>query len=107
MPSNDFYYYFNYTRRMSQHSNAKGVAWVALVISVIALVFAWIAFNETGPSLDDRVESEVEQALETRQTQPTPTTTSPDRRQETNATPTNAQSETAPGASVGTTTDES
>lgn len=53
---------------MTQHSNAKGVAWVALVISLIALVFAWIAFNETGPSLDERVESEVEQALETMQT---------------------------------------
>jgi outer membrane biosynthesis protein TonB len=69
---------------MAHHSNAKGIAWIALVVSIIALIFAWIAFNETGPNLDDRVESEVEQALETMQTtqpetnQPATTTEQPD-----------------------------
>lgn len=72
---------------MAHHSNAKGVAWIALVISIIALIFAWIAFNETGPNLDDRVESEVERVLETRQT------TTPENNQ---STTTNQQPTTQP-----------
>lgn len=85
---------------MTQHSNAKGVAWVALVISLIALVFAWIAFNETGPNLDERVESEVQQVLETRQAPQESTST------ETGTTSTSSQAEGEPDADETTTTDQ-
>jgi len=90
---------------MTQHSNAKGIAWVALVIAVIALVFAWIAFNETGPSLDERVESEVEQVLETRQTQSSSVTTSSDA--EANNAATTTDTEPAIDTADGTSTNES
>lgn len=86
---------------MTQHSNAKGVAWVALVISLIALVFAWIAFNETGPSLDERVESEVDQVLETRQAPQQPTSTNA------STSSTSSQPEAGSDTDETTTTDQS
>jgi len=50
---------------MARRSNAKGVAWVALVIALIALIFSWIAFTRTGTQLNDTIEQAVEKQLET------------------------------------------
>jgi len=62
---------------MARRSNAKGVAWVALVIALIALIFSWIAFTRTGTQLNDTIEQAVEKQLETNfQTRQSPTTNS-------------------------------
>ena len=50
---------------MARRSNAKGVAWVALVIALIAFIFSWIAFTRTGTQLNDTIEQAVEEELET------------------------------------------
>jgi len=75
---------------MARRSNAKGVAWVALVIALIALIFSWIAFTRTGTQLNDTIEQAVEKQLETNfQTRQSPTTNS------TNTTPAATSSEDA------------
>lgn len=40
------------------------VAWVALIISLVALVLAWTAFNRAGVDLEAMVAAEVEDAAE-------------------------------------------
>ena len=73
---------------MARRSNAKGVAWVALVIALIALIFSWIAFTRTGTQLNDTIEQAVENQLETNfQTRQDPSANS------TNTTPTATSSE--------------
>ncbi|PSO45423.1 MAG: hypothetical protein BRC25_02305 [Parcubacteria group bacterium SW_6_46_9] len=73
---------------MARRSNAKGVAWVGLVIALIALIFSWIAFTRTGTQLNDTIEQAVEKQLETSfQTQQDPSANS------TNTTPTATSSE--------------
>lgn len=49
---------------MANRSNAKGVAWVALVLALVALVLAWVAFNRTGQDVEALVEQEVQEAIE-------------------------------------------
>lgn len=49
---------------MANRNNAKGVAWVALIIALIALVLGWIAFNRTGADLNQRIETRMQEAVQ-------------------------------------------
>lgn len=49
---------------MDNNNNGNGVAWTALVLAIIAIIFAWTAFNRAGADLGDIVEREVEQSVQ-------------------------------------------
>lgn len=44
-------------------SGASIVAWIALIIAVIALAISWVAYNRTGADLEDQIRTQVEQSL--------------------------------------------
>lgn len=46
------------------HRGASVVAWIALIVAVIALVIAWIAYNRTGADLEDQIQTQVQQSLD-------------------------------------------
>lgn len=39
------------------------VAWVALILALLALGFAWMAYNRTGEDLEDRIRQGVSEGL--------------------------------------------
>lgn len=41
---------------------ASAVAWTALVIAIISLVIAWMAYNRSGRDLEDRINDAIENA---------------------------------------------
>ena len=42
------------------HAVTKIIAWLALIIAILALALAWTAYDRTGADLDDQIESGVE-----------------------------------------------
>jgi hypothetical protein len=42
---------------------ASVVAWIALVISIIALIIAWMAYNRTGADLEKQIQIQVEKGI--------------------------------------------
>lgn len=69
---------------MARHNNAKGIAWIALVVALIALIFAWIAFTRTGSNIEERVRQEVRRINRTvNESQASPTSTSSDQSSQT------------------------
>jgi hypothetical protein len=50
---------------MEHHNNtASGVAWLALVVAILALILAWSAYNRAGQDLAVEVADELDQAAE-------------------------------------------
>lgn len=49
---------YDYTKQ-----KGSGVAWVALVVALIALVLAWVAFNRTGADVEEIIERESDQIM--------------------------------------------
>ena len=57
------------------------LGWVAVILAVLALVLAWMAYDRTGANLDERIKQQVQQAIpnttqgtdETNTTETTPT----------------------------------
>jgi len=47
-----------YTQRTSK------IGWLALIIAILALVIAWIAYNRTGANLEDTVQRQVSETLQ-------------------------------------------
>lgn len=48
---------------MNDRSNgASIVAWIALIVAIIALSLSWIAFNRTGADLEQRVQQQVQES---------------------------------------------
>ncbi|HCC04748.1 TPA: hypothetical protein DEP58_00400 [Patescibacteria group bacterium] len=43
--------------------SGDAVAWTAIVVAVLAMVFSWVAFNRSGVDVDQIVEQEFENAL--------------------------------------------
>lgn len=55
------------------------LGWVAVILAVLALVLAWMAYDRTGANLDERIQQQVQQAVpdtteETEGTDTAPTT---------------------------------
>lgn len=51
------------------------LGWVAVILSVLALVLAWMAYDRTGANLDERIQQQVQQAAsDTSQEEDTDTT---------------------------------
>ncbi len=42
----------------------SGVAWSALILSLLAIVFSWTAFNRSGQDVEDIVAREVEESTQ-------------------------------------------
>lgn len=48
----------------TRYTNAGSVvAWIALIVSVLALILAWVAYNRTGADLEDQIQTQVEQSI--------------------------------------------
>lgn len=43
--------------------------WLALILSLLALILAWMAYNRTGQDLENRVQQEVNRGVDTLQGQ--------------------------------------
>ena len=54
------------------------LGWLALLLSILALVLAWIAYDRTGGNLDDRIQQGVQQGVEGIQKEPEETNTTED-----------------------------
>ncbi len=44
---------------------ASAVAWLALIVAIVALILAWVAYNRTGEDLENQIQTQVEQSLNT------------------------------------------
>ena len=42
---------------------ASAVAWIALIISIIALSLAWMAYDRTGADLDQQIQTQVQESV--------------------------------------------
>lgn len=42
---------------------ASGVAWLALIIAIVSLSLAWVAYNRSGADLEEQIKREVNQAI--------------------------------------------
>ncbi|PLS82051.1 hypothetical protein CYG49_00240 [Candidatus Saccharibacteria bacterium] len=38
------------------------IAWIALIIAIIALALSWVTYNRTGPDLEDRIQQQVQES---------------------------------------------
>ncbi len=47
-----------------RYRGASGLAWLAFIIAVAALVVAWMAYNRTGTDLEDRIANQVQKATD-------------------------------------------
>lgn len=45
-------------------NTTSGVAWAALIIAVVAVIFAWAAFNRAGRDIGDIVQQQVEESTQ-------------------------------------------
>jgi cytoskeletal protein RodZ len=37
--------------------------WIALIIAIIALILAWVAYNRTGVDLEQQIQDQVEESI--------------------------------------------
>jgi len=42
---------------------ASVVAWIALVVAIVALVIAWMAYNRTGADLEQQIQTQIEESI--------------------------------------------
>jgi F0F1-type ATP synthase membrane subunit b/b' len=42
----------------------SAVAWLALILAILALILGWMAYNRTGKDLEDRISDAVEGAAQ-------------------------------------------
>lgn len=40
------------------------VGWIALVVAIIALVLAWMAYDRTGANLEEQIRTQVQQGID-------------------------------------------
>lgn len=53
---------------MSNGNNKpSAVAWIALIIAVLAFILAWVAFNRAGEDIDDQIRQEVQDIIDNEQ----------------------------------------
>ncbi len=42
---------------------ASAVAWIALVVAILALILGWIAYNRTGEDLENQIQTQVQEGI--------------------------------------------
>ena len=47
----------------TRNHGASIVAWIALVISIIALALAWMAYDRTGANLEQQIKTQVQEGI--------------------------------------------
>lgn len=50
------------SKRYFMETQNSFVAWTALVLAIIAIILAWVAFNRSGADLEEVIQREVEEA---------------------------------------------
>lgn len=50
-------------RVYTANRGASVVAWIALIVAIVALIIAWMAYNRTGADLEQQIQTQVEQSL--------------------------------------------
>ncbi len=53
-----------------QSGAASVVAWVALVLAIAGIIFAWTAYNRAGENLETQIQEGIEEALDTNDVAP-------------------------------------
>jgi F0F1-type ATP synthase membrane subunit b/b' len=51
-------------RTHSSNTGLKVAAWLALLIAILALVLAWVAYNRTGDDLEKKIQTQVQQGID-------------------------------------------
>ena len=49
----------------TKRRGASAVAWIALIVGIIALIVAWMAYNRTGANLEQQIQTQVQESLNT------------------------------------------
>lgn len=42
----------------------NALAWLALIVGILALILAWSAYNRAGADLEDQAENEIEEVID-------------------------------------------
>lgn len=42
----------------------NALAWLALIVGILALILAWSAYNRAGADLEDQAENEIEEVVD-------------------------------------------
>ena len=42
----------------------KAVAWIALLLAIAGLTLGWLAYNQTGTDLEEKIQTQVEQGIQ-------------------------------------------
>jgi len=45
------------------YQKGNGLVWTTLVIAIIALILAWVAYNRTGVNIEEQVQAEINEAF--------------------------------------------
>ena len=47
-----------------ERRGSSAVAWIALLVAIVALIIAWMAYERTGADLERQIQTQVQQGLE-------------------------------------------
>lgn len=47
-----------------EENRTNGVAWTALAVAIVALIFGWVAFNRTGVDFGQMIQQEFQEATQ-------------------------------------------
>ena len=47
----------------TRNRGASVVAWVALIVAILALILGWIAYNRTGDDLENQIQTKVQEGI--------------------------------------------
>ncbi|MES2630391.1 MAG: hypothetical protein V4611_00320 [Patescibacteria group bacterium] len=50
-------------RVYTTNRTASAVAWAALIVGIVALILAWMAYNRAGADLEQQIQTQVEKSL--------------------------------------------
>ena len=48
----------------TRNRGASAVAWIALIVAILALILGWIAYNRTGEDLENQIQTQVRRLLQ-------------------------------------------
>ncbi len=46
-----------------ENHGSSALGWLALILSIVALVIAWLAYNRTGEDLETKIQRQIDQSM--------------------------------------------